>query len=109
MGEVLIADFLKRQPALQKGSLLLIASEFGLEDFPTICQHYTCIHKQQLWSPGQSKIQHASSTLVQAYIDYLLVNNAWTFYGNKHSTFTEVIMQNFGDLGKPAIHFNVPL
>lgn len=109
MGEKLIADFLRENSTLQKTSLLLIASELGLEAFPTICKLYTCIHKQQFWSPQLSELRHGDSTLVQAYIDYLLVNNALEFYGNKHSTFAEVTVERFRELNKPAHYYNIPL
>lgn len=109
MTDEMIRDFLRDEVRLKAGSRVLIASEEGLEKFFLTCANYTCMHKRDFWTPSTSKIRHANSTLVQAYVDYLIAGHAEAFYGNRFSSFSQELVDEFKDKGKPAQYINIIL
>ena len=105
----LLLDFMQKVAMLPTQSLLLIASESPLHSFPRLCETYKCIHKDKIWSPAESRIKHANTTLVKAYVDYLLASNAQTFYGNRWSTFSIEMIAHFRHIGRRASFYNTIL
>ncbi len=105
----LLLDYLQKVAMLPTKSLLLIASEAPLHSFPRLCESYECIHKDKIWSPADSRIKHANTTLVKAYMDYLLASNAQTFYGNRYSSFSIEMIAHFRHSGRRASFYNTIL
>ena len=105
----LLLDYLRNIAMVPPQSLLLIASEAPHHRFSQLCESYVCIHKDMIWSPADSDIGHAHTTLVKAYIDYLLASNAHTFYGNRFSSFSVEMVAQFRHIGKGATFYNTIL
>lgn len=104
-----LLDFLQKEISLPGGTLVLIASEKGLTDFPLLCKLYVCIHKNDVWSSSKSTLKHADSTLVMAFMDFLLANQAYAFYGNRFSSFSQSLVTSFREVGKKAQFYNTIL
>ena len=105
----LLLDYMHNVAMLPTNSLLLVASEAPLHSFPRLCESYECIHKDKIWSPAESRIKHANTTLVKAYVDYLLASNAQVFYGNRYSSFSIEMISQFRHVGKKASFYNTIL
>ena len=101
--------YLQDIAGLSKGTVILITSQEPLDMFPMVCEAYKCIHKSEFWTPEQSNIRHANTTLVQAYMDYLLAERATAFYGNVFSSFSVDLVAAFQDRNRPADYFNPDL
>ena len=102
----LLLDFLQHQAAVPNGALVLIVSEKHSDRFPMVCGVYQCLHKSHVWSPSDSLLKHADSTLVLAYLDFLLAGKANAFYGNMFSSFSIELVAEFQDHSRKSSYYN---
>ena len=102
----LLLEFLQYHAAVPGGALVLISSGKHLISFPLVCSVYNCVHKSQVWDSAESPLKHSDSTLVLAYMDFLLAKEACAFYGNRFSSFSQELVAEFQDLGRPTQYYN---
>jgi len=101
-----LLDFLQHKAAIPSGTMVLVTSDNHLDHFPLLCGVYRCVHKMQVWSPAESDLRHANSTLVLAYLDFLLAGEARAFYGNMFSSFSGELLAEFHANNKEAQFYN---
>ena len=106
MGDDLLLNFLQNHAAVPDGALVLISSGKQLSSFPLVCSIYRCVQKSQVWGSSKSPLKHSDSTLVLAYLDFLLAREASAFYGNRFSSFSQELVTEFQDLGRPSQFYN---
>ena len=67
---------------------------------------YRCYGRDDFWSSAASRIAHANKLLVKAYMDFLMIQRASSFVGNRLSTFSVELFHLFRDENKDAFFVN---
>ncbi len=91
---------------VEPGSPLYLASGTEIDSLPNICSTYRCYGRDKFWSAAASSIAHANDLLVKAYMDFLLIQHASAFVGNRLSTFSMELFHLFRDDNKSASFVN---
>ena len=106
VGEDGYLDFLKHKLRMKPGTPLYLASGAQISKLPQICSNYRCHARENFWSSAASKIAHANELLVKAYMDFLMIQRASSFIGNRLSTFSMELFHLFKDENKDAFFVN---
>jgi hypothetical protein len=101
VGDIFLADFLRAR--FPTGTVLLIHSGTRKESFPTLCESFACVEKQEL--PNII----GSSFLEQAFADFVLAQESDAFFGNIFSSFSDEVDSARLDAGKRTEFYNPPL
>jgi hypothetical protein len=71
-----------------------------------LCSVYHCFSREDIWQPRSSRIPHADETLVKSYMDFLIVQLARIFIGNRFSSLSMDLFHQFQDHQKIAFFIN---
>ncbi len=106
VGEEGLISFLLEVVKLKSKSAVYIASGGNKSNMPLLCGTFQCFTKDDVWQPTTSLIPHAEASLVNSYVDFLITQQAYSFVGNRHSTFSMELYHIFRDHGKIATFVN---
>lgn len=106
VGEEGLLSFMLNVVRLKAQSAVYIASGGSVKGMPRFCSTYKCFAREDIWHPSTSVIPHAEAFLVKAYMDFLVTQQAYSFIGNRHSTFSMELYHIFRDAGKTARFVN---
>ena len=101
-----VLAFLQDIVKLRPRSHLYIAepNRTNIRQLALLCSVYHCFNREDVWQLHQSLIPHASELLVKSYMDFLIVQLAQAFIGNRFSHFSMDLFHQFRDRQKSA-HF----
>ena len=86
---------------------MLISSAKQLELVSPGVQRIYDVYTRVRFGIRQSPLlKHCDSTLVLAYLDFLLAREGFAFYGNRFSSFSQELVTEFQDLGRPSQFYN---
>lgn len=80
-------------PRVPEGTLLFVATGDPLSTLPVLCKRYRCWKRDMVKKGISEGIVNKSTS--NAFIDLLLSTRGTTFYGNKHSSFTVEVNEEY--------------
>ena len=101
-----IVNYLEHVIKVDTHTQLYIGAGLDEDQLPLLCSTYHCFNREDVWQPQTSLIPHAEEQFVMSYVDFLIIQLAKLFIGNRFSNFSMELFHHFRNGGKFAAFVN---